>query len=45
MLVIWRGTHSENMRESSSTLPEGTQRRKYGDNGSLYEKRKMVSGF
>lgn len=33
------GTHSENMRESSNALPEGTQRRTHGKDGSLYEKK------
>ena len=33
------GTHKENMEESSSTLPDGSQRRSHGGEGSLYEKK------
>ena len=33
------GSHAENMKESSSALPDGTQRRKHGKDGSLYEKK------
>ena len=33
------GTHKENMEEASHTLPDGTQRRSHGKNGSLYEKK------
>lgn len=33
------GSHAENMKESSSALPNGAQRRKNGKDGSLYEKK------
>ena len=33
------GTHKENMKEASHTLPEGTRRRIKGNKGSLYEKK------
>ena len=32
------GSHAENMKEASGALPDGTQRRKHGKDGSLYEK-------
>ena len=33
------GSHAENMKEASSALPDGTQRKKHGRGGSLYEKK------
>jgi len=33
------GSHAENMKEASSALPDGAQRRKNGKDGSLYEKK------
>ena len=33
------GTHKENMKEASHALPDGTQKRSHGKNGSLYEKK------
>ena len=33
------GTHKDNMKEASHVLPDGTQRRSHGKEGSLYEKK------